>query len=433
MIDIGLYIHVPFCVRKCGYCDFYSIVPNDDQVEPLVDALLAELERALVPPSETCAPFARMFSEKSRAVVAAHENAVAQGDRAVRVETVFVGGGTPTCLPLQALRRLLTGLDRALGANRPSEFTIEANPGTLTREKAALIRDHGVTRISVGAQSFHQPELAVLERIHGPDDIAATAAIIHQMGFPHFNLDLIFGIPGQTRQTWLASLRRAVELGPDHLACYGLTYEPGTPLGKLLDAGQVVPMDESTEADLYLTAIDFLDGAGLEQYEISNFARGGSRADLDSGQTGACLHNLRYWRNQPTLGIGPAAASFMDGRRWRNLPDVAEYVRRIQTGESLAVDVEMLDPLARAGETAMLGLRLNQGIRRSLFLAQTGFDPHILFAGPIARHAGAGRLEVNQERIALTRSGRLVADAVVTDFLLPQPPDLGPATCESDP
>ncbi len=381
MTDIGLYIHVPFCATKCGYCDFYSHVPAPGAFEPLVDALLAELAQQVLA-------------------------------RDVRVVTLFAGGGTPTLLPPASLRRLFAALRPVVQRHHPIEFTVEANPASLTDAKAAILREAGVTRISMGAQSFHPHELRALDRIHCPADIPRSAEIIHRAGFEHFNLDLIFGIPGQSRASLLESIRRAVDLGPDHLAGYGLTYEPDTPLRARRDAGLIRSANEDLEADFYELIMDRLGQLGFEQYEISNFARPGAR----------CEHNLRYWRNKPVLGIGPSAAGYFQGRRRRNVPDTAEYVRRMRAGVDPSVECEELDPLQRAGETAMLALRLIEGISIQAFREQTGLDPLQLFAEPVHRHASAGLLLADDRHIALTRAGRLVADDIIADFLLPGPP-----------
>jgi len=375
---IGLYVHVPFCPGKCGYCDFYSMVPDGPLVELFLGALLAELDDSLK-------------------------------EEAFQIETIFVGGGTPTFLPVRALERLFDRLGRLAAEHKVIEFTVEANPDSMKADKAEILRNHHVNRVSMGAQSFQNDELARLGRIHRANDIKAGAEVIHRAGFEHFNLDLIFGIPGQTPTCWSDSLRQAINLGPDHLACYGLTYEPGTPMTAELDSGQLTPMDEETETSLYLRGIEQLVAAGFKQYEISNFARAGGR----------CRHNLRYWHNLSGLGVGPSASSYIHGRRWRNPPDVREYLRRIRAREPLGIDVETLDPKARAGETAMLQLRLTEGIDCESFAATTGFDPCDLFAGPIARHVSDGLLAATSTHIALTPKGRLVADTIIADFLRP--------------
>jgi oxygen-independent coproporphyrinogen-3 oxidase len=333
--------------------------------------------------------------------------------RSVRVDTIFIGGGTPTVLPLDLLERLLVALHRVARRDGCTEFTVEANPATIEPAKAELLKACGVDRVSLGAQSFDERELAVLDREHKPGDVPASLEILRRVSLTRYNLDLIFGIPGQALDNWLRSLRTAIELGPEHLSCYGLTYEPGTPLKRRVGLGRVTPVGEELESEMYLAAMDTLSAHGYCQYEISNYARPGLE----------CRHNLRYWHNQPGIGIGPAAASYWQGRRWRNVPDTAEYVRRIGQGQSAAVEVEELSALERAGETAMLALRLNEGINAEWFRQATGYDLLKLFADPIRTHAASGLLAVEPGRIALTRRGRLLADAVMADFLCPRGPE----------
>jgi oxygen-independent coproporphyrinogen-3 oxidase len=379
-VDIGLYIHIPFCPSKCGYCDFYSHVPGPGAFEPLVESLLAELDSRL-------------------------------RGRELRVETIFVGGGTPTLLPISCLERLFARLGEIVQRDRPVEFTVEANPASLTAAKTGIFRRSGVNRISMGAQSFHARELRVLDRIHNPADIPTSAAIVHAAGFEHFNLDLIFGIPGQTEASWTESIDRAIDLGPDHLACYGLTYEPDTLLRQRLDQGLIRSVGDDLEASLYILTEDVLEARGFRQYEISNYARPGAES----------RHNSRYWLNLPYLGIGPSAASFLHGCRRKNVADTAEYVRRVGAGEEPVIEQEELSPLDRAGEAAMLALRLVAGIDREKFQAATGYDPARLFEGVITRHARQGLLIADKDRIALSRKGRLLGDMVIADFLSPRP------------
>ena len=378
MTDVGLYVHIPFCQSRCGYCDFYTNVPQAGEMEAFVDALLKELPSAIEA-------------------------------RPVSVRTIFVSGGTPTVLPVELFSSLFETLGKIAERHRPIEFSVEANPASLDKVKARILRDNGVDRISMGAQSFYDDELKVLDRIHSVGHIAPSVEIIRQAGFDHLNLDLIFGIPSQTPASWSESLQRAVSLGADHLSCYGLTYELETPMYARRQAGEVVAVGEAAEREMYLHAIDYLAGEGIEQYEISNFARPGAR----------CEHNLRYWRNEPVLSVGPSAASYIGGVRWRNVPDTAEYTRRIQAGESTAVDEERLSPLERAGETAMLALRTAEGIENSRFKGATGFDPRQLFGEVVARYVEGGLIDADSEKIALTREGLLVADSVLSDFLWP--------------
>ena len=289
------------------------------------------------------------------------------------------------------------------------EFTVEANPATVDEAKIAVLVEAGVSRISFGAQSFHPDELAALERIHDPADTARSVALARRGGLCELNLDLMFGIPGQSLDSFDESLSRALDLGPDHLSVYGLTYEPGTPLKVQLDRGLITPCDEPLERDMYCHAIDRLTAAGFEHYEISNFARPNRR----------CRHNLAYWHNHPYVGIGPSAASFRNGERTRNVPNITRYLAMMRDGQSAVIETERLEPLAFAGETAMVTLRLIDGIDRRDFRETTGFDPFAIFAEPIQQHTAGGLIVVEGDRFRLTREGLLLADAVIADFLSP--------------
>lgn len=381
----SVYAHVPFCHTICGYCDFYSVVLDRSAASPLVDALLAELDHWL--------------------------------DRTtVEAQTIFVGGGTPTTLPPADLARLLGRLRSLRADRRPRdagpdddgfEFTVEANPATVAPDVAEALAAAGVTRVSIGAQSFDPSELRVLDRIHHPRQVAQTVHACRAAGIERINLDLIFGVPGQTLDAWLRSLHAALELEPEHLSCYGLTYEPGTPLFDRLARGQVARVDADVEAAMYEATIDALARAGLRQYEISNFARPGRE----------CRHNLAYWHNEPHLGLGPSAAGLVDGVRYRNVPDASAYGGAVREGRSPQVEQERLEPERRARETAMLELRLIDGIDRARFAARFGRDPADLFADALARHVPGGRLACDDGAIRLTRAGLLVADSVIADFL----------------
>lgn len=370
-----LYVHVPQCAARCGYCDFYSEVFDPRLARPLVDAVLRELARWAAA-------------------------------RAFRFDTIFVGGGTPTVLPPTELARLLAGL-REHADSAALEYTVEANPATVTAETAAALTAAGVNRVSLGAQSFDAAELRVLERGHEPEHIGQTIAICRQAGVRHFNLDLIFGIPGQTLRSWQESLQAALTLDPVHLSCYGLTYEPGTRLWQQRAAGHITPVDPDVEADLYELAMEALPAAGLAQYEISNFARLGHE----------CRHNLRYWHNEPYLGLGPSAVGFVDQVRYRNVADIAAYLEAVTNGRSPRATEERLPPQRRPHETAMLELRLVEGIDRARFARRYDVDPSELFSAAIRRHVSDGLLEVDDRGIRLTRGGRMLGDRVMADFL----------------
>jgi oxygen-independent coproporphyrinogen-3 oxidase len=372
----GLYVHIPFCSSKCGYCDFYSIALQDRATAPLIDRISCELGKRL--------------SDNSR-----------------KVRTVFCGGGTPTVLPGEQLSALLRSLAATVSIHELTEFTVEANPATVDDEKAGLLVAGGVSRVSMGAQSFRREELAVLERLHSPDDIAPSVGVLRRNGVRQINLDLIFGIPGQTLDSWSESLRRAVALEPDHIACYGLTYEPGTRLTAMRRRGRITPLEENLEADMYLHAIDTLLAAGYEQYEISNFARPGCR----------CEHNLIYWRNGPYIGVGPSAVGCVGARRYKNVANVEAYIRMMDARGHAEAESEIIDTPTLVTEMIMMQLRLVEGLSIDAFRRRTGIDPVTRFGGTLSGLVDLGHLVVSDTHIALTRAGRLISDAIVTELV----------------
>ncbi|MCH7924550.1 MAG: radical SAM family heme chaperone HemW, partial [Planctomycetes bacterium] len=322
------------------------------------------------------------------------------------VRTVFCGGGTPTLLPLPDLAALLSAIQRVVAVATLEEFTVEANPATIDDDKARLLVSSGVTRVSMGAQSFFADELKALERIHRVEDIAPSVEILRRNGVSQINLDLIFGIPGQTLDTWSDSLGRAVALEPDHLACYGLTYEPGTKLTAQRDHQRIQPCDENLEADMFLLTMDRLPQAGYTQYEISNYARPGCQS----------AHNINYWRNGRYIGVGPSAAGYLNNRRYKNIADVAGYVRMIDEQGHAEAETETLDRSAILLETIMMQLRLTEGMSILSFRERVGVDPLELFGDTLARLVKGGLVARNDDHIALTRQGQLVANAVIWDL-----------------
>jgi oxygen-independent coproporphyrinogen-3 oxidase len=364
---------VPFCAHHCGYCDFAVAAGQDYLIELYLDALAAELATLGTPQP---------------------------------VRTLFLGGGTPTHLSPAQLERLLAGVLRWLQLEPGGEFSVEANPDTLGAEKVAVLADHGVNRVSLGAQSFHPHLLRVLERAHDPAAIPLAVARVRRR-IAQVSLDLIFGVPGQTPVEWLADLRRALELGTDHLSTYGLTYEKGTRLWKQRQRGQVRPLDEEAELEMYRTAMDTLEGTGFEHYEISNFARPGRR----------CRHNQVYWANEAYFGFGMGAARYVLGRREVNTRDLCGYIKKALSGEPAAFQAEELSPEQRARETMAVQLRRACGIQRTSFRAQTGFDLDAVAGPALAALVGQGVLEDDGEGVRLTRAGKYVADGVIERLL----------------
>ncbi len=368
------YVHVPFCAHHCGYCDFSVAAGQDQRIDEYLDALAAELTTLGSP---------------------------------TPVRTLFLGGGTPTHLGPRQLVRLLSDISRWLPlAGGAPEFSVEANPDTLTAEKVAVLADHGVTRVSLGAQSFHPHLLRTLERAHDPAEIPrAVETARRRIG--RVSLDLIFGVPAQSAAEWGEDLRRTLALEPDHVSTYGLTYEKGTPLWKRRRRGELMPLDECAELDLYATAIDTLEAAGFEHYEISNFARPGHR----------CRHNETYWANEAYFGFGVGAARYVRGRREVNTRDLSAYIRKSLAGESTVFQWEELDPTERAKETMAVQLRRSDGIDRPAFREQTGFELDTLGGPRLAGLVDRGLLSDDGRLVCLTRRGKYVADAVIERLL----------------
>jgi len=364
------YIHIPFCAHKCGYCDFASVAGEDAQIDRFVAALDLEMESQLSPGTV--------------------------------VETIFVGGGTPTYVSAEQLDRYLSRLNHWFRVTPEVEFTVESNPNTLTAEKVAILADHGVNRVSLGAQSFRPHLLHQLERNHDPDSVGRAVDLLRQR-IHNVSIDLIFGIPGQSEREWEEDLEKGLSLDPNHLSAYGLTYEKGTALWKQRRLGIVEPIDENIEATMYEHLMDRLNQDGWQQYEVSNFAIDGNR----------CRHNLFYWANAPYYGFGTGAAAFRSNRRTLNLRPLVTYMERVEEGESPICQSEILDPESRARETAILNLRRGEGVSRANFVETTGFRIDDLAGEAIRQFVEHGLLIDDGESISLTRAGFLLADGIL--------------------
>ena len=361
------YVHVPFCGHHCGYCDFAVTAGQDHLITLYLEALRDEL----------C------------------------GNGRKPVESIFIGGGTPTYLSARQLATLLESLREWLPVG--GEFSIESTPDSLDAEKAKLLGEFGVTRVSIGVQSFQPRLLESLDRRHGVEQIPRAVEAVRQY-VPQLSFDLIFGAPGQTPAEWDADLSAAIAYEPDHISTYGLTYEKGTPLWKRQSRGEVQAASEDDELTMYEAAMDRLGDAGYAQYEISNFAKPGKR----------CRHNERYWANEAYFGYGVGAARYVDGKRELNVRDTQTYIRRVLAGESPTFQSEELSPRERALETIAVQLRRAEGVPREAFRTQTGFDLDALVGGAIRELVAIGMLEAD---VRLTRRGKCVADAVATKLL----------------
>jgi oxygen-independent coproporphyrinogen-3 oxidase len=371
----GVYAHVPFCRHKCHYCDFYSFVDAEDRRAAYVTRAMAEVDA---------------WAEVVRQPL----------------ETLFMGGGTPTMLASEQLSALLSHLSTRLRWRADREWTVEANPETVDASMARALADAGVNRVSMGAQSFQPRLLQALERHHDPVSVTRAVEHLKAAGIGQVNLDLIYAVPGATLVDWKDDLRQALALQPDHVSCYGLMYESNTPLGQRHARGQVQAAPEELELAMHRVACEVLGGAGLEHYEISNWARPGAR----------CRHNELYWRNDDWLAIGPSASGHAAGLRWRNVPRLGDWLAGGPW--SPVQDVERLDDDGQVGEAFMMGLRLLEGMAldrvESLLSRGAKSVPRRL---ALARHHEAGLLETAGDRLKLTEAGRMLASQVAMDLL----------------
>ena len=369
---LGVYVHIPFCLRKCGYCAFFSEPIEGRNPQPVLTAILDELDRYA--PTEP-------------------------------IQTLYIGGGSPTCLVPSMLCDFLAALTERIG--RPEEFTVECNPKQADERLFSALRRCGVNRLSIGAQSFDAQELATLGRLHTPEAIEDAVAAARNAGFENIGLDIILAIPGATHDTLARTLDKAIALSPRHLSAYCLTWEEGTPLTKAMEVGHLCVVDEDDERAMVEQVRRTLSAAGFEQYEISNFARVGFE----------CRHNVRYWRNEPVIGLGPAASSWYRGRRTDNIAEIDNYIASVNSGQWAYANVEQPAPKQVASETAVLGLRLKEGIAAAEFERRTGFALDELFADAIAEHTQRGLLERTATHLRLTEQGRMLADVVACDFI----------------
>ncbi|NBB96400.1 MAG: radical SAM family heme chaperone HemW [Planctomycetes bacterium] len=372
----SLYVHVPFCARKCAYCDFASHVPVPGEAAAWRCALQQELE-------------------------------LRRAELAVPLRTCYVGGGTPSVLPIAELRGLLEML-RPLVAD-DGEFSLEANPATIDEPTADTLAAGGVTRVTLGAQSFQPGELQVLGRLHAADDVSRAAVLLRRAGVANLAVDLIYAIPGQTPAAWQDSLAAAIDLQPQHVSCYALSFEENTPLGTDLRSGRVSELAEDLQRSMYDVAVEMLTAAGYEHYELSNFARPGR----------PCIHNLVYWRNAAYLGIGPAACSYVAGERRSTTPDFRDWLSALAGDPPTrpSAETETLDARTAMAETLMLALRLTAGVDEAAFKGRYGLSPAEAFPESVARQLQIGTLEQQGGRLRLAREAYFTSDAVLRDII----------------
>ena len=373
----GVYVHIPFCASRCSYCDFFSTLQLADMGGPYVEALIAEAR-------------------------------LREGElHGESIKTLYMGGGTPSQLPLPLLSRLVDGLRGALDLSGVEEFTVEANPDDVTPDWCRAVAALGVNRVSMGVQSFEDSILRLIGRRHTSRQAMDVVAHLREAGINNISIDLIFGLPGQTVSSWTASVEQAIALAPQHISAYGLTYEEGTRLWRQRELGEVVEVPEEQCLEMYRILVDDLQAAGYEHYEISNFALPGYHS----------RHNSSYWNDTPYLGLGAAAHSY-DGkvRKW-NPHNLHQYIDKVMAGE-LPCEFEELSRSERYDERVMLGLRTARGVDAERLRDDFGDEAWRYFTREAARHLEAGNLRLTEDgRYVLTRDGIMLSDSIIRDIL----------------
>lgn len=359
----GLYLHIPFCIRKCAYCDFFSVGNDESLMKRFVGAVIAEIGLR------------------------------ADEWRDTTFSTIYFGGGTPSLLDPADIARLLNAASRLL-AMRPVEVTLECNPGTIGEERLCEFRNAGINRLSIGVQSFDNSVLSFLGRIHDADAARIAVNAARNAGFTNVGIDLIYGIPGQTPESWKSTINETISLCPDHVSMYELTVEDGTPISVLVHDKTAEMPNDATAIAMYDSAVSMLENAGIRRYEISNFARPGSE----------CMHNLNYWRRGRYLGVGPSAHSFRDDTRRYDLPELIAYLTALEQRQLPPEDVERLSVETAHFERVMLALRTSAGISRH--------DLPPTYSGRIGEMLENGLLVEADGRIALTKRGVMLSNEV---------------------
>ena len=365
----GLYIHIPFCIKKCKYCDFNSFSACEKEKAAYLDALILEMEKY-------------------------------HGEW---VDTIFIGGGTPTSLTRRDLERLLQNIQKNFSFEKTCEFTVEANPKTLDREKLETLKKYGVNRLSIGVQSFNDGELLALGRIHTGAEAEETILLAKEY-FDNISIDLMCAIPNQTKESFCQNLEKAFSLEPKHISCYSLILEEGTPLFVENERGNLALPDEDTEREIYQIATEEMVKHGYAQYEISNFAKPGFESE----------HNKKYWQCDEYIGIGLSAHSYLDGVRFSNTDEFSSYIRE----EFLSGEKEVLSKEDKMSEFMFLGLRKTDGVSKTEFLSRFSEDMEKVFKKPLSKFKKMGMIEEKDDRIRLSKKAVSVSNMIMCEFIL---------------
>ena len=371
----AVYIHIPFCLRKCNYCDFLSFA-QPQQMAKYVEALIAEM-------------------------------ALAVNQFEVQAKTIFIGGGTPSCLPEGLMEQMLQAVQRCFVTDALIEYTMEANPGTLTEKKLQLMHQYGVNRLSLGVQSDRADHLQILGRIHSFDEAKQAVQMARNAGFENINLDFMYGLPGQTVEQWKYTLQNAMALEPQHLSLYQLKIEEGTVLDTWLAQGKISEFDDELALEMYRMAQSMLAEQGYGQYEISNYAKAGWES----------LHNQVYWRTDDYFGVGLGACSWIRPLRWNNSFDMDDYAAQIRKGRLPAQEPEHLTETEQMEETVFMALRMNSGLEKIIFEQRFGQLVEAVFAAALQRCIGRGWMEETDTAYRLTEEGRVLGNLVFLEFI----------------
>jgi oxygen-independent coproporphyrinogen-3 oxidase len=374
-----MYVHIPFCIKKCNYCDFFSL-PFKDQsyLDKYTQALLNEVK------------------------------VQGQQMRSVQLESIYLGGGTPSLLNGKQLKSILETIAKEFTLLSGAEVSLEANPATLDNVKLAQMEEAGINRISLGVQSFFDDELALLGRIHNVKAVMETIELLHARGCKNFNLDLIYGLPKQSLDKWMQSLKQAVDCSPSHLSIYLLQLEEETPMGKDVANGRLQMLNEDNEWYMFDQAMEDLEGKGFEHYEISNFCRSGYK----------CRHNLRYWQAEEYMGLGAGAVSFIGNSRIINEPHLKQYVDTLLAGEQWPVkELERMSERQLMIDALILGLRLCAGVNLDQFKQRFGVDITSEYKEIIAYYRDRGLLNIGNGHLKFTKAGYFLSNQVLCQFM----------------
>jgi len=376
MKKISLYLHIPFCVRKCGYCDFISFEYDSKEIDQYLNNLIKEIEY-----------YGKHYLQK--------------------IHTIFIGGGTPSLLTGNQMKMLMTAVDKAFDLSECVEVSMESNPGTLNLENLLDYKDAGINRISMGVQTLNNDTLKSLDRIHDVQMVYDSVSAIKEAGLTNFNMDLMFGLPGQTLEQLESTVDKMIELDPTHISAYSLKYEEGTEFYKKLESGELEVFEDELDRDMYHLIIKKLGEAGYLQYEISNFSKAGYE----------CQHNLVYWEKKPYLGLGIGAHSYMAKKRFFNATTLNDYDQLIKKENHSVVGSDEIDPEDDLFESIILSLRLNKGLEINKINALYDIDFLKSYKKEIDRLLKDALIELNNEVMTLTSLGRDLSNQVFVAFL----------------